>query len=74
MPSVTSRHPFDVKSTPLYTKSLRMLKLLLRVREANRTQNPARLKGQPRPLVAAKPSAPPMHLPLPAAVRPVVTS
>jgi hypothetical protein len=72
--AASSRHPFDVGLQPIYKKRLKFLKLLLRVREAYQAKSPARVPGQPKPLVQAKPSAPPVHLPLPAAVRPVVTS
>ena len=69
-----TRHPFDIKSTPLYQKKLRLLKLMLRVKESIKNAPPSRVKGQPKPPVPVRSVGSPVHLPQPEAVRPVVTS
>lgn len=75
-PSVgaSQRHPFDVHLGNAYRKALRTLKLQLRVREARQVTAPKPLKGQPKPLTQYHPAGPAVHLPMPYAVKPPVTS
>ncbi|HWY88329.1 MAG TPA: hypothetical protein VNX28_16575, partial [Gemmataceae bacterium] len=71
----SARHPFDESYSAGLKRALRYLKLQLRVKELGGQRNSQpHLPGQPKQLVHVQPTAAPMHLPLPAAVRPVVTS
>jgi hypothetical protein len=67
------RHPFQVAFSNQYRQAIQMLGHNLRVKEALGAKAPPRLKGQPKPLVPARPAGSPVRLPLPF-LRPPVTS
>ena len=69
-----AKHPFRGRLISAYEHRLRMLGLLLRVKEARKTLVPKRIKGQPRMLTSAESRQPEVKLPQPDAVKPVVTS